>query len=132
MASPFSKPSSQTVPHSDAKPIPSTSHPTAHKSVAEQQHESHEHINADLYRTFSPSDVAMWDWKAGTYCYRPAVCTVSGVPGLYNVFTAAAVHSELRRVGVALASVLAPSDAFLCLLHPLLQSGSAPGLRTAA
>jgi hypothetical protein len=69
MASPFSTPSTQTVPHSDAKPIPSTSHPTAHKSVAEQQHESHEHINADLYRTFSPSDVAMWDWKAGMCSY---------------------------------------------------------------
>ncbi|WIA19989.1 hypothetical protein OEZ85_005862 [Tetradesmus obliquus] len=64
MASPFSKPSTQTVPHSDAKPIPSKSHPTAHQTVAEQQHESHEHINADLYRTFSPSDVAMWDWKS--------------------------------------------------------------------
>jgi hypothetical protein len=70
MASPFSKPSTQTVPHSDAKPIPSTSHPTAHQTMAEQQHESHEHINADLYRTFSPSDVAMWDWKAGKYGFK--------------------------------------------------------------
>lgn len=58
MSTPFSAQQQKT--EAKSIPGPSVAHPN-HTPLEEQDH----HVNADLYRTFSPTDIAFYDWRAG-------------------------------------------------------------------
>lgn len=64
MASPFEN---ADTTHSTPQSIPSPKGATAHDDLDKQQSAlgttNSVHVNADLYRTLSPTDVAMWDLK---------------------------------------------------------------------
>ncbi|KAF8063048.1 hypothetical protein HT031_003887 [Scenedesmus sp. PABB004] len=77
----MSTPFSQAAAHSAAKPIPPAPGATAHPPPEEH------HVNADLYRTFSPSDVAMWDipWRGSNKAASGSASGLSKTPsGLWS------------------------------------------------